>query len=96
MSGRATSAGDDDLDPNGLIRECYRIRGIGAAECRTIFLDWLLAVPREADVRALILGLLERHAGTASVDHPMTAVLRDGLGPRGPRGRRGGRAGRLG
>ena len=32
-----------DLDPMGLIRESYRIDGIGVAECRSIFLDWAIS-----------------------------------------------------
>ena len=32
----------DPLDAKGLIREAYRIEGISAPECRSIFLDWAL------------------------------------------------------
>ena len=31
-------------DPKGLIREAYRIDGIGAGECRSIFMDWALSI----------------------------------------------------
>ena len=37
--------GDPRLDPKGLIREAYRIEGITAAQCRSIFLDWALSLP---------------------------------------------------
>ena len=30
----------DPDDPKGLIRESYRMEGIGPAECRSNFLDW--------------------------------------------------------
>ncbi|MCU0906833.1 MAG: hypothetical protein MUF73_05155 [Rhodobacteraceae bacterium] len=68
------------LDPGGLIAEAYRIDGIGPAECRSIFLDWALKQPAGADPRPAITALLARH-GTTAPDHPMTAVLTDGLAP---------------
>jgi hypothetical protein len=80
-------------DPKGLIRESYRIDGITAAECRSIFLDWALSVPPDADHPALIGDLIATYAA-ANPDHPMTATLRAGLTPSGPPRRRGGRAGR--
>ena len=64
-------------DPKGLIFEAYRIEGITASECRTIFLDWALSLPLDADTACLINALLVRHA--AETDHPMTTVLREGL-----------------
>jgi len=42
----------DADDPKGLIRESYRIEGIGMAECRSIFLDWALSLPDGADAGA--------------------------------------------
>jgi len=81
-------------DPKGLIREAYRLQGLGEAEARTIFLDWVLSLPAGADPRALIPGHLERH-GAAGEAHPMTKVLREGLGTASPR-RRGGAGGRRG
>ena len=68
-----------DCDPKNLIRECYRIDGITEAECRSILLDWALSLPDGADAPALIPALLARH-GEAAPDHPMTALLREGLG----------------
>lgn len=85
--------GHDPHDPKGLVREAYAIPGIGAPECRSIFLDWALSLPDGADPRAAVRALLDRHGKEG---HPMTAVLRAALSaPQAPR-RRGGRAGRLG
>lgn len=50
---------------------------IGPAEARSIFLDWMLGLP-EGDPRAEIERLLARY-GTSAPDHPMTAVLREGV-----------------
>ena len=83
--------GRDALDPKGLIAESYRIEGISAPECRSIFLDWALSLPVDADTDAAIRALLAR--GDGPEGHPMTQVLRDGLGGAVPQ-RRGGRAGR--
>ncbi|WP_417721167.1 hypothetical protein [Salipiger sp.] len=81
----------DDMDPKGLIREAYRMDGLGDAECRSIFLDWALSMPEEVDARAAMAALLERHGGDG---HPMTAVLREGLSAPVPARRRGGRGAR--
>jgi hypothetical protein len=86
--------GPDPIDPKGLIRESYRIEGITAAECRSIFLDWALGVPLDADQSAAIENLLNRYRDD-NPDHPMTAVLLDGLLKPGRTGRRGGRAARV-
>jgi hypothetical protein len=83
----------DPNDPKGLIRESFRIDGITPEECRSIFVDWALSV-EAADHRPLIEALLLRHAD-APPDHPMRAVLAEGLtASTGPR-RRGGRDARL-
>ncbi len=77
----------DATDPKGLINESYRIDGITYEECRSIFLDWALAVPVDADTGTLIRALLVRHG---QAEHPMTKVLNEGLtGVAAPR-RRGG------
>jgi hypothetical protein len=83
-----------ELDPKGLIRESYRIEGIGLAECRSIFLDWAISVPAGMEAHALIPALLETY-GNDAADHPMTQVLREGLAAPAPGGRRGGRRARL-
>ncbi|MFG6561479.1 hypothetical protein [Sulfitobacter sp. 1A15299] len=82
----------DPDDPKGLIRESYRMEGIGPAECRSIFLDWALSLPEGQDSAAAIARLLERHR--AAVDHPMTQVLRDGQTTLTTPRRRGGWRGR--
>lgn len=82
----------DSIDPKGLIEEAYKIDGITAPECRSIFLDWALSFTGEP--RDGIQRLLARH-GAARDDHPMTVTLKDGLNaPANPR-RRGGRRGRV-
>lgn len=84
----------DALDPKGLIREAYRIEGITAGECRSIFLDWALGVPVGDDPKDHIQRVLAQYAD-APADHPMTVTLREGLESAGPPKRRGGRAGRV-
>jgi len=83
---------DVAADPRGLIFEAYTM-AIGPAECRSIFLDWALGQPEGAG-RSEIRALLNRY-GAVQPDHPMTAVLREGLeeAETVPR-RRGGRSGR--
>ncbi len=78
-------------DPKGLIYESFRIDGITASECRSILVDWALSV-EQTDMAPLIAALLQRHAAEPD-DHPMKAVLREGLstGP-GPRRRGGGKS----
>ena len=81
-------------DPKGLIRESYRIEGITAGECRSIFVDWALSLPTGsafAEPARLLLSVY----GTDAPDHPMTVVLTEALStPHEPR-RRGGRAARV-
>lgn len=84
----------DEIDRTGLISESYRIAGIKAAECRSIFLDWALKLAPEIDPKAAISALIETY-GTEFPAHPMTSVLLDGLGDVAETGRRGGRRGRL-
>lgn len=80
------SADDVAPDPRGLIREAYRMEGLGALECRSIFLDWALGLPLDADAPGAVAALLTAY-GPAHPDHPMTAVLREGI-ERGSRPRR--------
>lgn len=79
----------DPMDHKGLIREAYRIEGIGPPECRSIFLDWALSLPEGTDQAKAIGAMLARYAEDAP-DHPMTRVLQDGLVSVGPARRRGG------
>jgi hypothetical protein len=79
----------DAQDPKGLIYEAYRIDGITAGECRSIFLDWALSVPVDADTTQCLRVLIDRY-GTDNRAHPMTTVMTEGLeGMERPR-RRGG------
>lgn len=80
----------DALDPKGLIYEAYRIDGITAAECRSIFLDWALSMPGETDSKATITALLAQYASSNANDHPMTTVLTEGLNAMVAPKRRGG------
>ena len=83
----------DERDPKGLIRDSFRIVGITAPECRSIFLDWALGLPAGADLEAARSALLSRYVDVAP-DHPMTSVLREGLGTAAQPRRRGGWRGR--
>ncbi len=67
---------EDKADPRGLIFEAYQM-DIGPAECRSIFLDWAVGLETGAGV-AEVTRLLERY-GPEHPDHPMTAVLREGV-----------------
>ena len=96
MSGsRDGGALPDAADPKGLVRESYRIEGIGPEECRSIFVDWALSLPEGADARALVRLLLDRY-GADAPDHPMRAVLQAALTDAALPRRRGGWAGRRG
>jgi hypothetical protein len=66
------------VDPKGLIRESYRIEGISAAQCRSIFLDWVLSVPDGTDIRQSMEMFLAGY-GAEAPDHPMTRVMREGM-----------------
>lgn len=83
----------DVIDRTGLIREAYRIEGIGEPECRSVFLDWALKLPPETPYETALRALLAVYAEGAE-DHPMTLVLRDGLERAPAPTRRGGRRGR--
>jgi len=67
-----------DYDPKSLMSEAYTIDGISASQCRSIFLDWALCLPAGLDSRAGIQAILAQY-DAASPDHPMSAVLRQGL-----------------
>lgn len=81
------------LDPRALIAEAYRLDDPSPQDCRSIFMDWAMGrAEAEGDPDAL----RRLHAGYAarSPDHPMTAVLAEGLAAAPRRGRRGGAMGR--
>lgn len=84
----------NEADPKGLVRESYRIDGITAGECRSIFVDWALSLPVDAPIKDAVRTLMAEYA-LGAPDHPMSAVLKDGLlSPDAPK-RRGGRAARV-
>lgn len=84
-------------DPKGLIRESYRIEGIGPEECRSIFLDWALSLVPGVAPHEAMRAVLAHYGADAAADHPMTKVLTEGLlQASGTGGRRGGRAARVG
>lgn len=85
----------DEIDKTGLIRECYRIDGIHASECRSVFLDWAIKLPAGIAAKDAIQRMLDEY-GSANPDHPMTTVLQEGLGDASASGRRGGRKARTG
>lgn len=84
----------DALDPRALIEESFKIEGITAGECRSIFLDWALGVGMDRDVKGDVEKLLVKHADQAQ-DHPMTQTLVEALAEAKPARRRGGRAAKL-
>ena len=84
----------DTLDPRALISEAYKITGITAGECRSIFLDWALGVGVDGDVKGDVQKLLVKHADQPN-DHPMTQTLIAALADAKPARRRGGRAARV-
>lgn len=65
-------------DPKGLIRESYRIEGISDSQCRSIFLDWALSLAGGLEPKEGIALMLEQY-GKDCPDHPMTAILEQGL-----------------
>ena len=79
--------GELAVDPRGLIWEAYRME-LGPEDCRAIFFDWALGHP-VAVGREEVAALLD-HYGPGHPEHPMTAVLREGMEalPEGPRRRR--------
>ena len=79
----------DATDPKGLIYEAYRISGISAEECRSIFLDWALSLPPEQDQRAALKQLHDTYSSEFP-EHPMSEVMRQGLASMAAPRRRGG------
>ena len=89
-----------EADPKNLIRESFRIEGIGIGECRSIFVDWALSLPPGVDAVRAIRFLLDHYAPKAAPGdqpHPMVGVLVEGAQARavGQPRRRGGRAARV-
>lgn len=84
----------DEIDKVGLIREAYRMHGISLEECRSIFVDWALRLPVEHASGSAIRLLLDQYGHNAP-DHPMSQVLKEGLGTANTPRRRGGRNARI-
>ncbi len=66
-----------DPDPRGLMADAYAMPDLDEAQCRSIFLDWLLGLPDGEDTQRAIRFVAARHADAAP-DHPMTRLLRAG------------------
>ena len=82
----------DPYDPKELIADAYRIAGINAPDCRTIFLEWAMSAPQTGT--EAITALIARH-GTENPGHPMTGILQDALVQQtAPTSRKGGRSAR--
>lgn len=82
-----------EADPKGLIRESYRIEGIGGDECRSILIDWALSLAAGTDTAAALRVVLAEYGRPG---HPMTDILTEGLARAPVARRRGGRAARFG
>ncbi|MEM7295388.1 MAG: hypothetical protein AAF330_01990 [Pseudomonadota bacterium] len=93
MATKTVRPATSECDAKGLIRESYRIDGITKEDCRSIFFDWALSLAPDQDSREMIEACLAHYAGEAP-EHPMTAVLTEGLTPASRPVRRGGRGGR--
>ena len=83
----------DQNDPKALIRESFNIEGIKIEECRSIFLDWALSLPNDADAQKIIPLLLAQYGDKQ--EHPMLVTLKEGMIKTVSPIRRGGRKGRL-
>ena len=90
---KANTVANSELDPKSLMREAYRIEGITASQCRSIFLDWALCLDADQNNGEAIQVMLDLY-GNDSPDHPMTEVLRQGLQTMTKPKRRGGWRGR--
>ena len=62
-------------DPRGVIAEAYKIKGISAPECRSIFLDWALEPRESGELRVAAQALAEQYANMPK--HPMTLILNE-------------------
>lgn len=81
----------NDMDKRDLIGEAFRIEGIGAEDCRSIFFDWALGLESGQNPAQAARFLLDFHK--APEGHPMTLLLAQAAeGSHTPR-RRGGRLG---
>ena len=65
-------------DPRGLIFEAYRIEEITFSDCRSIFFDWALSIAEEFNPSEEVKKLYDIYSDEFK-NHPMTAVLLEGL-----------------
>jgi len=65
-------------DPRGLIADAYKIDGISASECRSIFLDWALEPRDTGEIRAASARLLAQYEPMQPT-HPMSAILHESI-----------------
>ena len=65
-------------DPRGLLYEANQIDGITLADCKTIFLDWVLGLDYNIDQIKAVSSALKEYEDD-NPKHPMTTVLRDGI-----------------
>lgn len=80
----------DAIDPRGLIRDSYRIDGIDAGQCRSVFLDWVLGASDTPEQSIQIQALVDFYT-PQNPTHPMSEVLLQGMaGQAVAKGRRGG------
>ncbi len=63
------------LDPRGLIADAFKIEGISAPECRSIFLDWALESRDAGEIRRAASALAAQYADAP--EHPMSAILQE-------------------
>lgn len=77
-------------DPRGIIAESYKIDGITAEDCRSIFFDWALGLDESENPAEAASELLAAYSPPD--DHPMTNLLKEAMtakpGQRRRRGRR--------
>ncbi len=81
----------NELDPKNLIAESYKITGITASECRSIFLDWALSIPLEKESHLVARELYDYYC-QSNKDHPMTFLLAESVNKTKKRTRVGRRA----
>jgi len=66
---------NNSSDPRGVIADSYKIEGISAPECRSIFLDWALEPRTPAEMRQAAKALAAHYADFPT--HPMSAILQE-------------------
>jgi len=87
---RTRPGADPHHDPMGLIFEAYRMDELSSTDCRTILLNWALGMPDGSEYTSSLAALHSIYC-SEHPDHPMTAVIKEGLtnaaNPKSVRGR---------